>query len=260
MLWERLRRRGRGGAAPDPGPAFVDPRIDDEVHRRGFVVVELLDPDDLAALWDIWADIEREFPPVWDPTGLATTLRHPGADLAADARIRPIVERALDGVLVDRVPFMSAFLLKRPGSDQLPAHIDWRMVDSPDTVTHGCWVPLEDTSPEHGALGVVPGSHLLVDFDRTPEDPGHEWTEDLMAAGAERLVLDVPAGHAVIYDHRLIHFSETNESARIRVAVNTAVAPRDQAAGGRARLLGMMARGMAGAGGGPQIPDAGPEA
>lgn len=247
MIFRRARRR-----VAEPAVLF-DRAADRTLAADGFVVIDLLDAGDLVQLRQAWQEFDAVHPPVWDPTGFATTIRHPGIDARADEAIRPLVASRL-GEVTDLVPFISGFLVKRPSSDTLPAHIDWTMVDA-SINTFGCWVPFEDTSPAAGALGVVPGSHALVDFDRSPEEPGHEWAAALLESGAEQRLLTLRAGQAVVFDHRLVHFSAPNTAEVSRVAINSGLCPAPYVDHARQRLADMMARGMAGAGGGPQIPD-----
>jgi ectoine hydroxylase-related dioxygenase (phytanoyl-CoA dioxygenase family) len=166
------------------------------------------------------------------------------------------MEPLVRSMMVGRVPFMSSYLVKRPHSAELPAHIDWRLADEPRRLTHGCWVPLTPAATDTGAFGVVPGSHLLVDFDRTPEDPGHEWTAEHVAGGAPTLLLEVEVGRAVVYDHRLVHFSTANDADDERIAVNSGISAEDEEERARELLLDMMRRGMSSAGGSQLDPTA----
>lgn len=236
---------------------LADPELDQQLGRDGFVVVDLLDRDQVRALRDAWESLSRTDPPRFDPTGLAATVRHPGLDRRADAHVRAVMEPLVRSLMVGRVPFMSSYLVKRPHSAALPAHIDWRLADEPRHLTHGCWVPLTPAATDTGAFGVVPGSHLVVDFDRTPEDPGHEWTAEHVAGGAPTLLLEVEVGRAVVYDHRLVHFSTANGAGDERIAVNSGISAEDEEERARELLLDMMRRGMSSAGGSQLDPTAG---
>lgn len=239
---------------------LVDPGLDLELTANGFVVVELLDDGMVDRLLAAWEELSRSEPPVFDPTGLAATVRHPGLDHRADAHIRAVIEPLLAEVMVDRTPFMSSFLVKCPHSGELPAHIDWRLVDEPRQLTHGCWVPLTPAAADTGAFGVMPGSHLDVDFDRTPEQPGHDWAAERLAAGAPTELLGVEVGRAVIYDHRLVHFSSANDADHERIAINSGISAPTDEADARSRLLEMMARGMSAVGGSQIDPSGSPAA
>ena len=103
---------------------LTDPDLDEQLRTEGFVVVDLLTGDQVAELLAAWSTLKLTDPPVWDPTGLAATVRHPGLDHRADAHIRSVVGPVLDDLMIDRVPFMSSYLVKRPHAGALPAHID----------------------------------------------------------------------------------------------------------------------------------------
>ncbi len=243
----RRREKPSPGEVPSPDSgslSFADPALDAAFARDGFVVLPLLDARAVEQLRAGWHAIAREHDPVWDPTGFAATVRHRGVDVEADALIRPVVAAALAPVLRSHEPFMAAYLLKSAGSEELPAHLDWRLVDEPGQLSAGCWVPLERVDAANGALGVVRGSHLRVDFDRTPEEPGHEWVHQHCSDEHDRVLFEVDEGVAVIYDHRLVHFSPPNTSAEPRLACNTGLATPDTADVARARLMDMMARAM----------------
>jgi hypothetical protein len=246
-----------GNTSPAGGRTaeFVDPANGERFAEHGFVVVDLLTADEVALLRDRWHALARRQPPVWDPTGLSATVRHPGLDEEADAAIDPVVTPAIRRHVRSHVPFMSTFLVKSAGSGELPAHLDWRLVPEPDEISLGCWVPLEDVSAANGGLGVYPGSHLEVAFDRTPESPGHDWVESYAKRRATATVLELRMGEAVVYDHRLVHYSPTNQAGTPRLATNSGMAAAGSTGAARALLLDMMRRGMTGSTSAPQIPD-----
>lgn len=225
---------------------LIDADLEKRLQDDGFAVLPILSPDEVATLVAVWHRLSMNTDPLYDPTGMTATVRQRGMDVDADAAIRSVVSGPLKRHLVASEPFMSAFLVKRPGSDELPAHLDFRLADEPRSRTFGCWIPLTPADRATGALGVAPGSHLLVDFDRTPADPGHEWTEHFIGDGARTTVLDIEPGTAVIYDHRLVHFSLPNTSDAPRIAVNIGIARDDECDAARSLLLQMMGQGMSG--------------
>lgn len=257
----RSRRRSRRGPAPawvDAAGAskvrFVDGANDEPFARNGFVVIDLLESSEILELRDRWQSLGGAGRLVWDPTGLSATVRHPGLDHDADGAIDPVVAPAIGRHVTSHVPFMSSYLIKSAGSAALPAHLDWRLVPEPDEVSVGCWIPLEDVGPDNGGLGVYPGSHLEVSFDRTPESPGHDWVAAFAARSDVATVLELRPGQAVVYDHRLVHFSPPNTAATPRIATNSGMAAPAFAARARDLLLEMMRRGMSGTSSAPQIP------
>lgn len=235
-------------------PILRDPTLDRTLARDGYVLVDLLRDDEVAQLRAEWSRHIATHPPVWDPTGLAASIRHPEQAWAAHRAIHRVVAEPIAALTVDRQCFMSTYLTKRAGSERLPEHLDWRLVAEPEELTHGCWIALSEISADDGALGVLPGSHRLVDFDRTPEDPGHDWCNELVGNSAPSALIEMSAGQAVLFDHRVVHFSNANDGTQLRGAANLGLCRPGSDEGCATRLLEMMDRGMRGIGSDPQIP------
>ncbi|MGB3409626.1 MAG: phytanoyl-CoA dioxygenase family protein [Microthrixaceae bacterium] len=220
--------------------------LDDELRVDGYVVLDLLEAAEIRQLIEGWSTIRTSYTPAWDPTGMAVTLRHPGIDHLAHDLIRPVLEPRIQELCSERTGFMSTYLVKKANSGLLPPHLDWRLVNEPQSLTYGCWVALHDMTPETGALGVVPGSHVMVDFDRTPVDPGHDRVDGIVERAGRAETLFVEAGQAVIFDHRLIHFSDPNSSDEDRLAVNFGLSTVEDATVAHDRLVSYMEEGMKG--------------
>ena len=115
---------------------------------------------------------------------------------------------------------------KSPGDGLLNPHQDWSIVDERVHRSYNAWVPLVDTDPSNGGLHVWPGSHRLVPDVRGPNLPG------ALAPLSESLwprleALVVEEGHAVIYDHGLLHGSPVNGSSAVRLTVVAGIVPRE---------------------------------
>jgi hypothetical protein len=80
------------------------------------------------------------------------------------------------------------------------------------------WCAGEPMDEANGSIGVVPRSHERVDFMRAVNNRYYEVHAEVAAAIAERPVLTLAAGEAVIFDNRLVHFSPPNPSAAPRLA------------------------------------------
>lgn len=203
----------------------VEVNLKTELEDQGYAVIQLLNADQVASLRAAWTEIVETIPPVWDPTGMATTVRHPESDRLADDSIRRVATAPLADHLSDSRPFFSAFIAKNANSNPLPPHLDWTLLDEPTHQTFGCWIALEDIVGENGVLSVVPKSHLAVDFKRTPENPGHEWANQFIESGHSPVDLPVRAGEAVLFNHRLIHSSKPNTTKEVRVVASIGLAP-----------------------------------
>lgn len=115
-------------------------------------------------------------------------------------------------------------LFKQPGGRETDAHQDhpyWPIKETP-TVT--AWIPFEHTTRRAGALGYLPGTHLIGKrkfvniFQGNPEDI----LSDPDVADVEPVFADVPAGSVAFHHGLTVHLAEANRTPRER-AVHTII-------------------------------------
>ncbi len=100
---------------------------------------------------------------------------------------------------------------KIKGNDVLKAHNDWSIVDESCYNSFNLWIPLVNTSKENGTLGLIPGSHLWPVKLRGLGIPGdyESYTRQFLDIGYEP---ELKAGQAILYNHKLIHYSRPNKT------------------------------------------------
>ncbi len=115
-------------------------------------------------------------------------------------------------------PFWGNFFTKLPGGPSMPLHADWQYANEPNEISFNIWTPLIDTNTDNGAFGVVPKSHKVVNQPRgiNLEQFYLERGEEIKLKHGQTLYLN--CGDAIIYDHRLLHFSLPNNSNAARLA------------------------------------------
>lgn len=141
-------------------------------------------------------------------------------DLIRDDRILDAVE---DLVGPDILCWGSSFFIKEPHNK---AYVSWHQdstywgLEPPDIVT--AWIAFSDSTPENGAMRVVPGSHKL---DQAPHRDTFS-ADNLLSRGQEIMVdvdesqaatLELAAGEMSLHHVRLIHGSEPNPSGTRRI-------------------------------------------
>lgn len=212
---------------------FLDPQLDADFDEYGFVVVPFLDADQVAQLTALyWED----GPAPDDPR---TTIFFDFQSEAAEfkrtrvEKLRPLVDPLLDDLLDDHHCFFPNYIMKWPGDRSgFAAHQDTALVDESRFTSLTIWCPLTDTGlvdgRDNGMLYVVPGSHRFADWVRAHE-PGdfafHGSEQDIVERHGVGVV--AKAGEAVIFDHRLVHFSMPNESTEPRLVVAMGIRPGD---------------------------------
>lgn len=206
-----------------------DATLQAQLVEDGFVVVDLLEEGDLAALTDVWEGDSVEL------SGFHSTIHSDSLEhkRRVDERLRSILGPRIAALFDGHRCVVANFVAKAPGPDsEMPEHLDWSMVADAGVISVGVWAPLVNTDRRNGGLGVIRGSHRdLVALSGTPHFPSFDEMRSISSRFAEedRIALDLRAGQAVIYDHRLVHFSPPNDSEIERVAVNVAVVPREAA-------------------------------
>lgn len=199
------------------------------LDEDGFVVTDLLGPDAVAALVDLWASLDLD-----EEVGFYATSAHGARDMArrVDQEIKRIVADAVACRLPDHKPFLGSFLVKgATGHNWVDLHQDWIYAEEPPHRSIVAWCPLVGMGPEDGVLHVVPGSHRWLQRPR-----GSGPLPDLFGPRQARLWphavgTGLDAGSAVVYDAAALHGSPPNDGARTRLAVGIALAPA------QARLL-----------------------
>jgi len=176
-----------------------------------------------SASWDLVRPIESDgadrlpqviHPELRYPVLKETLLRRNGRRLAA--QLMDLDERLLEGW---------GHMIYKPAriGEPLPWHQDEAYWD-PTLVYRalGCWMPLDDATPENGAMKFIPGSHKsevrqhhhLNDDPTTPALYVDVTPED----EARAVTLPVAAGGAIFHHSRTLHASGPNRSARERRA------------------------------------------
>lgn len=203
---------------------FRDPATEKRYCQDGYAVVPLLDDAAVRAVTEAARPLLRTVEDTFAATLYTDDVAY---RRAVDTTLRPLFDAPLAAVLADQRCFVANLLAKPsgPGTD-LGVHQDWTFVDEARQTSATVWCPLVDVDEGNGTLVVFRGSHLLARSWRgsprlpTPFDGLEEriWADHGTAVEAK-------AGHAVVYDHRTVHWSGPNRSDDLRLTVGLGVAP-----------------------------------
>lgn len=200
-----------------------------QYYREGYVVVEDLFPqEDLRAIDE---DLDRfmrdeqyeDFKSNSENTqgwimklGLSTPK---AAAFCADARILDLIAP----IVCPGIAIYSAKLVAKEPHDGVICH--WHQDDayytqfSQSDTRMSVWIPLQDTTREHGCLQVIPGSHRRgLQPSSKKEDGTCNLGIDTVIDVENRLYLPAPAGSIVLFSALLWHASDGNETDQRRRA------------------------------------------
>lgn len=211
-------------------PTLRSPSADADLARDGFVVLPLLDAEEVARLRSLherWTATGEINPPgAYDPTYAEFSVIH------SDPVFRREAYRTIDEVVVPRAgehlvrmrPLVANYVNKPPGTGVVPVHQNWAVVDEEHHRSVSVWVALGDMTVANGTLQVVPGSH------RELRGPRGMWAyqafveiEDAVRPHLEPV--EVRAGEAIVLDDALIHYSPPNETDEPRLAIQLVMVP-----------------------------------
>lgn len=205
-------------------PVLSNLTLDEQLATQGFVVVPFLDTEQVQTLLQFfYANHRSELP------GFYATAH--SSDLAfrkqMNDQIKAVFEPAIARNFQNCNALGGSYVVKSKSQEErLHPHQDWNIVDEAEYRSFNIWVPLVDLTQKNGAIRVVPGSHLWLDNFRGPQIP------DGLGAHNETIwehmqTLNMKAGEALIYDHRLYHASYPNLTDELRIATVFGIIPKD---------------------------------
>lgn len=202
---------------------FRNEIVNTQIAVNGYAVVPFASPAQVKELTEVYYQL-----PGSNARGTHVTMFN------ASVEYRKVVDENIKTICSDNVAALFSgyralfanYMVKEPGPEgDFPLHQDWTYVDESKFSSYAIWVPLCDVNELNGALSVVPGSHKLVTALRGPYvyEPFSRIGEVIKEKYSKPIRLR--AGEALIWDHRLIHFSRPNYSDKARLALTLIMVP-----------------------------------
>lgn len=205
---------------------FIQTQLEKSIATSGFVVVDQLIPIEICDyLATFFAEHNTENTKAFTISNWSSNIsfREETYHQICEA-ILPFALPLLDNYK----PVMGVFTVKQPiiGSE-MPLHQDWSLVDESIYRSVSIWVALSNMDHSNGNLQVAPYSHIYASQPRGMNIPIP--FDSINQEIYNNFLIDVPLskGSAIIFDHRLIHASPSNESNAIRLAAVLAMIPQE---------------------------------
>lgn len=204
---------------------FSDIHINKEVEQNGFAVVPFASAEELQDLKLFYNTL-----PETNSKGTYVTMFHPSYEYRkkVEQKIRQLFAAKAENSLINYRVLFTNYMVKEPGPEgDFPVHQDWTYVDETKYASYAFWIPLSDVGATNGALHVVPGSHKFITHLRGPfiYEPFKELSEEIKKKYSQPV--NLKAGEALIWDHRLIHYSLPNLSDQPRIAFTLILVPEE---------------------------------
>jgi hypothetical protein len=208
---------------------FRNPEHQEFFKRFGYIITPFLDAAELAGLNDIF---ERTVLQAHRTYSTFSQLRYyisvfdedSAKRKAVNATVTSMFRDKVDRLMVDHRILLCNFMAKPPGAGEIEVHQDFSFVDEDQYVGFNLWVPLEDTDERNGCFYMLPGSHLALPSYRAASVPD-TLTKYNQTLKHYMIPTPIKAGHGILFDHRLFHYSPDNASDHWRPAVQLVVIP-----------------------------------
>lgn len=213
---------------------LADPAQQAHLDQFGFVVVDGIDLGLLAELRVVHEQLGAapDDPRVALHFGFHSKDRDYKRSVAA--AVASLTDDLVDSIFVDHSVYLPMFITKWPGPNSgFGPHQDPTLVDERRYRGVTIWIPLVDTGvvdgDDNGMLHVVPGSHRFLDAPRTRDVDELTPFADHEAAILDRHGVGVPTrlGQAIVFDNRLIHYSNPNATDKPRLVASLGMRPSE---------------------------------
>jgi Phytanoyl-CoA dioxygenase (PhyH) len=205
-----------------------DETLAQTIHEKGYVVVSLLSEKQITDLTKFYT---QEHSLSIENGGMFYSLY--SRDLAYRKRVHETIQSILKPILEknfkDYKNIINTFITKAPGPDsEFYVHQDTTALDEFKHSPLSVWIPLQDITPENGALGVIEKSHWLFSPYRgiSFQSPFQNINSTLRAYLKP---IYLKAGEAIIFDSRIVHHSMPNTSGKDRLVALCGVFPEEAA-------------------------------
>lgn len=198
-------------------PLFRDPASQEIFNHNGYVVIDFLNPGEIATLIQAYAGLQGD---LGSPAFASTIMsRNPDYRLSVSETIARSFARAVDETFTNTRFFWGNFNLKFPSGKGgiVPLHQDPSFLDERDACALGLWVPLIDTTKHNGALQVIPGSHTVLTQPRCGGRPFQYGSLQDPLLKKFSKSLPMRAGQAYVGHPSLFHASPPNTSSKPRI-------------------------------------------
>lgn len=195
-----------------------------QLEEEGYVIVPFYTKDEIQALTRFYNENTSSQQQGFQPTTYFNSLEY---RLKASEFIKQIALNHLDEYLENFKVYMGSFIVKHADKNsELGVHQDMTLVDESKFMGINIWSPLCDTTPENGALYLIPKSHRIFPTYRNATisniyDKHYSLIKKYMQP------VYMKAGEAILFDHSILHYSPPNLSKEVRIATNIFITHKD---------------------------------
>lgn len=186
------------------------------LQTQGYAIVPFLNTEEIKSLTDFFYAHHTQL-----PDGMYASSHAPDFSFRQkmNEEIKRICKRAVEITFQNATPLGATFMVKSKGENgSLHPHQDWNIVDEMQFNSYNIWLPLVDVNEQNGTLLILPNSHSIYKNVRGLNIPSS--FEKVEKEVWQYLIpLNMKAGEALVYDHRLLHASGVNKTNTPRLVI-----------------------------------------
>lgn len=215
-------------ASPRDRPIFKDARFEAEFRDLGFVVVDLLTPEQADALRRRLGDYHSARADTRNPPDrIACTSFNPDSRTAASTLVKDMLGARLDELIHGYRTLLGTSMVKYAQAAPTITHSHCPLTADLLDIVLTAWVALEPCSPVNGSITIVPRSHRISWHIEAPlmEPSFNRFVDRIDESYLQEFTL--APGQAVIFDHSIVHGARANQTNRDRYAAVAFLIPED---------------------------------
>lgn len=204
---------------------FHTPEHRQQFEEKGYLVVDLLTAAEVADLIQFYHSLHHSHKTGY---GFHVSLDNTDPDFVRNisTRITAVLQDKMEQKFGNFRLFSGRFLVKDHNRLGLVTpHQDWSFTNEAQSVSATVWVPLQETTVQNGAIGVIEGSHLAYTGIRATPLPVFKVPFDDCSPKIFPYlkIIDMQAGQALLMNNRLIHGSPPNLTAQPRISIGAEI-------------------------------------
>jgi len=203
---------------PVQHPFVRDATLQEALHSKGYAVLPWIDAETVAKLKTLYHQLHTLAP---EKGGMFYSLYSRDLEYreTVHEKIGALLQPVLEQHFAGYKNVINSFIIKSPGPEsEFYVHQDTTGLDEFQHSALSLWIPMQDVTPENGALALVEKTHWLLSPHRGASFAfGFEQIQTTVREYLKPITMK--AGEVLLFDSRLIHHSSTNTTTTDRVAL-----------------------------------------
>jgi ectoine hydroxylase-related dioxygenase (phytanoyl-CoA dioxygenase family) len=209
-------------------PIKFNDEIEECINKNGYAVIDLLTNDEVFKFLKLWEAIPKEV--LFDNycSILSTDIEF---NKSVNSLLINMFRQKIEKIVQNVMPIQTgSVLIKRPSEKAVVfPHLDPTIVDESIYSSFNVWIPMIDVDENNGCLYLY--NDYLAISEKYRKRPINntivQYYEELSHFWENSIPINLKAGQALIFNHKLPHASKGNYTHNDRIAVSLSLIPEN---------------------------------